>query len=161
MASPFKRALILALSILLLTGCASFRIMGAREGGDVEDPAGRLQPGRSGLGEILSLYGAPTEVHNLGGEILLVYEKMQYRGGQMTVGIPLSDVIPTSINLSGHGDLIRYDTAAFFLRSRDHVLLRTAYVRGSSHPFWNAFWTDARPGDESDRSPQKHLPHAP
>jgi hypothetical protein len=53
----------------------------------------------------------------------------------------MSEVMPTSINLSGHGDLIRYDTAAFFFRP-DSVLIRTSYVQGSSYPFWDTFWSD-------------------
>lgn len=141
-ASRFKTALFLILAVILfLTGCASFRIMHAREGNDVADPGNRFQPGKSSLGDVLAIYGAPTEVHKLGTETLLVYERMHYRGGQMTVGIPMSDILPSSINLSGHGDLIRYDTAAFFFRP-DSVLIRTAYVQGSSYPFWDTFWSD-------------------
>jgi hypothetical protein len=141
MASHFKTALLVVLSSILITGCFSFRIMNAREGNDVLDPLSRFQPGKSNLGDVLAAYGAPTEVHNLGGETLLVYERMHYRGGEMTVGIPLSDILPTSVNLSGHGDLIRYDTAAFFFRP-DAVLLRTAFVQGTVYPFWETFWND-------------------
>jgi len=141
MASHFKTALLVTLSAILITGCFSFRVMNARDGNGVSDPLGRFQPGKSSLGDVLAAYGAPTEVHNLGGETLLVYERMHYRGGEMTVGIPLSDILPTSINLSGHGDLIRYDTAAFFFRP-DAVLLKTAYVRGTAYPFWDTFWND-------------------
>ncbi len=142
MASPFRTALVFVLASVLLTGCLSFRVMHAREGNDLPDPETRFQAGISGLGEVLSVYGPPTEVHNLGGEFLLVYERMHYRGGQLTVGIPMSDVLPTNFNVSGHGDLVRYDTAAFFFRANDHVLTRTAFVRGSSYPFWQTFWQD-------------------
>lgn len=141
MDSRFKIPLLFFLVVILLTGCFSFRVMHARDGNDVADPGNRFQPGKSGLGEVLAAYGAPTEVHKLGTETLLIYERMHYRGGEITAGIPMSDILPTSVNLSGHGDLIRYDTAAFFFR-QDSVLIRTAYVQGSSYPFWDTFWTD-------------------
>ncbi len=141
MASRFKFSLLFILAAVLMTGCFSFRVMNAREGNDVADPGNRFHPGKSSLTEVLAVYGAPTEIHHLGKEFLLIYERMHYRGGQITMGIPMSEVMPTSINLSGHADLIRYDTADFLFRP-DSVLIRTSYVQGSSYPFWDTFWSD-------------------
>ncbi|HOD29452.1 MAG TPA: hypothetical protein PKH03_09590 [Syntrophales bacterium] len=144
MASRSKGLAGLLSVLVIVTGCLSFRVEKVTIGPEIPSAAAGLKEGRTTLAEILAQCGAPLAVDDLGGETLLIYEKKFYRGGQITLGIPMSDVTGTNINVNTYGRLWRYDTVGMVL-DREMTLKRLFSVRGSATPLWRSFWDDSRP----------------
>lgn len=151
MDSRFRRLAALLSLALTLSGCLSFRVEKVTIGADTPPAAAELREGKATLADILSRCGAPLIVEDIGGKTLLVYEKKFYRGAQITLGLPLSDILATNLNLNTYGRLWRYDTVGMVL-DRDMVLERVYFARGSTAPLWQSFWEDPRPG-QTDPSP--------
>jgi hypothetical protein len=125
---------------LIVSGCVSFRFDRASQGAEVPRPTAELQNGKTTLTEVLAFYGAPTEVVDMQGKFALLYKKSFYQGGQISFGIPLSDVfMGTNLKMDAFGNLLRHDLLAFFF-TPDGVLTETKYERGASYPFWGSFW---------------------
>jgi len=57
------------------------------------------------------------------------------------VGLPFSDTIRTSADMTAYGNLIRYDTMMFFF-TKEGVLLHSVLERGSRNPLWKTYWHD-------------------
>ena len=92
--SKFGRLLFFLLFVTLITsGCVSLRVDMINKGAEVPPPAPELKEGRTTLTEVLAHYGAPTDILDMQGKFALVYKRTFYRGGQISFGIPLSEVI--------------------------------------------------------------------
>jgi hypothetical protein len=110
------------------------------QGAEVSLSTAELQKGETTLAEVLACYGAPTEIMDMQGKFALLYKKSFYQGGQLSFGIPLSDVLMgPNLKMEAVGNLLRHDLLAFFF-TPDGVLTETKYERGASHPFWGSFW---------------------
>lgn len=128
------------LLILIVSGCVSIRFDRINKGAEVPMPAAELREGKTTLSEALARYGAPTDVVDLDGKFALMYKKSFYQGGQISLGIPLSDLFfQSSIKMEATGNLLRHDLLALFF-TPDGILTETMYERGASHPFWGSFW---------------------
>jgi hypothetical protein len=136
-----KAPLILILLLIgpVLWGCISFRIEKIKDGADVPLPPVEFMVGETTLSEVLSFYGAPAQIVNMKGHFALLYQKAIYRGGHLSIGIPLGDVAKVSPSLSSMGDLLRYDTVVFVF-TPDGLLDNMKYENGTSKPLWNTFW---------------------
>ena len=89
--------------------------------------------------EVLAHYGAPTDILDMQGKFALVYKRTFYRGGQISFGIPLSEVIKTSFNLEATANLSRHDMLTLFF-TNDGVLNEMIYEKGTNQPFWSSLW---------------------
>ncbi|PKN60092.1 MAG: hypothetical protein CVU53_04850 [Deltaproteobacteria bacterium HGW-Deltaproteobacteria-11] len=134
-------ALGLLLTTLIFSGCVSMRFDRINNGSDVPSPAAHLQEGTATLAEVLSHYGAPTDIVDMEGKFALLYKRSFYQGGQISIGIPLSDLLffQSSVKLEATGNLLRHDLLALFF-TPDGILAGTMHERGASHPFWGSFW---------------------
>ena len=139
--SEAKRLLIflLLVALLVISGCVSLRVDRISKGAEVPPPAPELKKGIATLTEVLARHGAPTDILDLQGKFALVYRRSYYRGGQISVGIPLSDVIKTSFNLEATGNLLRHDLLVFVF-TPDGILEEVTYEKGTDRPLWNTFW---------------------
>ena len=97
-------------------------------------PGDTLRTGKTTLEDVLSIYGAPDSLKELGGEDLLVYERSLYGNSGLAFGIPFSDLFFVNPELSARGRLGRYDILAFFFTS-DGILREIAYTKGSTYPY--------------------------
>ena len=133
----------LLLAGLFLNGCITYQIARYVEGDEVVLPDDdRLQVGKTTLGEVLSLLGAPDNVAKAGLEDLLVYERaLLYRNRiKLGIPIPLSSVIRTSFDASAYGTLVRYDSLALFFNS-EGILSHKTFEKGSSHPYFKTLFS--------------------
>lgn len=133
-------ALGLLLTTLVFSGCVSLRFDRINRGADVPAPAAHLKEGTATLAEALGHYGAPTEIVEMEGKFALLYKRSFYQGGQISIGIPLSDLfLQPNARLEATGNLLRHDLLALFF-TPEGILAETMYERGASHPFWGSFW---------------------
>ena len=131
---------------LFLSGCITYQIARYVEGDEVVLPDDdRLQVGKTTLGEVLSLLGAPDNVAKAGLEDLLVYERALLYRNRIRVGlpIPLSSAIRTSFDASAYGTLVRYDSLALFFNS-ERILSHKTFHKGSSHPYLKTLFSSDR-----------------
>jgi hypothetical protein len=120
-------------------GCVSLEIAKFNDGADVAPPPDRFIAGKTSLQEVLSHYGAPTEIVPMKGLFALYYQRTLYRGVDISIGIPLSDVLKPTATLEARGDLSRYDTVVFVF-TPEGLLQDLKYEKGTSRPLWNTFW---------------------
>lgn len=133
-------ALCLLLLILIFSGCVSLRLDRINKGTDVPIPSADLKEGKTTLADVLNHYGAPTDVVDMNGKFALLYKKSFYQGGQISIGIPLSDLLfQPSLKVEAAGNLMRHDLLALVF-TLDGILSETMYERGASQPFWESFW---------------------
>ena len=130
---------LLLVTLLVLSGCVSLRVDRISKGAEVPPPAPELIKGAATLTDVLARHGAPTDILDMQGKFALVYRRSYYRGGQISVGIPLSDVIKTSFNLEAAGNPLQHDLLVFVF-TRDGVLEEVTYEKGTERPLWNTFW---------------------
>ena len=152
MACRFKFILVLIFLSVFASGCLSLRIEKASIGNAVPGQGSQL-PDRlpdqliekhSTLTDALNAFGAPGEIINLEGNIVLVYEKGFYKGINLSLGIPLGEYSGPNPNLSGYGRLWKYDRLELFFSS-DWLLIRSVYVKGSEDPFFKSLFRDKEP----------------
>jgi len=145
--SSVRRALLGLLGVTLLligltmTGCISLRFEKGAEGRPLPETTPNLEPGKATLTEVLQLYGAPDRVGELSNGFALTYEHNAYRGLSLSVGLPLSETIRTSMDMTAYGNLIRYDTMMFFF-TKEGVLNNSVLERESPNPLWKTYWHD-------------------
>ncbi|OPY91049.1 MAG: hypothetical protein A4E72_00327 [Syntrophus sp. PtaU1.Bin208] len=143
--SRVRRALqgLIGVTLLLIgtvmSGCVSLRLEKGTEGRPLPETASALEPGKATLTEALQLYGAPDHVGDLSDGFALAYERNAYRGVSLSLGLPLSDTIKVSADMTARGSLIRYDTLMFFF-NREGVLRHSILERGSRTPLWKTYW---------------------
>ena len=132
---------ILAISFvgLGMGGCVSLQIEKISKGAEVLPPPGEFVRGKTSLQEVLSRYGAPGEVVPMKDLFALYYQRSLYRGADLSIGIPLSDVWLPGPNLESRANLARYDTAVFIF-TPEGILQDLKYEKGTSAPLWDTFW---------------------
>jgi len=123
----------------LMGGCVSLQIAKFNDGADVPPPPDEFIAGKTSLQEVLSFYGAPTEIVPMKGLFALHYRRTLYRGANISIGIPLGDVWKLSPNWDARGNLSRYDTVVFVFTT-EGLLNDWKYEKGTSRPLWNTFW---------------------
>jgi hypothetical protein len=135
-----QTVLLLLLLILVVSGCVSIRFDRINKGAEIPLPAAELKEGKTTLTEALAQYGAPTDIIDMNGKFALLYRKSFYQGGQISIGIPLSDLFfQSSLKLEATGNLLRHDLLALFF-TPEGILTEAKYERGASQPFWGSFW---------------------
>jgi hypothetical protein len=140
----FKFILFLLMAAAVASGCLSLRIEKADVGSARPGPSAQLKENSSSLGEALLAYGAPDEVIDMEGRIVLVYERCSYTGVQLSLGIPVSESIGPDVNMAGYGRLWKYDRLALFF-SPNWVLTKSVFVKGSEDPFFKSLFEDKGP----------------
>jgi len=145
--SKARRAILglLAVTLLLIgatmTGCVSLRLEKGAEGRPLPETTPALEPGKATLTEVLQLYGGPDHIGELADGFALTYERNAYQGLSLSVGLPLSDTVRTSADMTAHGSLIRYDTMMFFF-TKEGILNHSVLERGSRTPLWKTYWNN-------------------
>ncbi len=115
-------------------GCVTYQVVRSLEGTDVMAPGDELQVGKTTLEETLALLGAPTTLAEFEGKDLLLYQKTVMRQKRLSVGLPLLDVLRTSINFSASRGRVNYDTLALFF-TPDRILRQVVFEKGTSQPY--------------------------
>jgi hypothetical protein len=138
-------AFFLIVAGFLLSGCITYQISRYVEGDEVVLPNDRLEVGKTTLGEVLSLIGAPDNVAKVGMENLLIYERALLYRNRIKLGfpIPLSSLLRTSFDASAYGTLVRYDSLALFFNS-EGILSHKTFEKGSSHPYFKTLFSSNR-----------------
>lgn len=131
----------LLVSSILLLGCVSFRFVRGVEGREVVPPGNELQVGKTTLGEVLLLLGAPDKLAELEGKDLLLYERLVLQENGLSLGIPVANIWGASIDISAYGTLIRYDTLAFFF-TPEGVLQDMVFEKSSNRPYLRTLFTE-------------------
>jgi len=141
MRCPFS-CIIRIVAVLLLTlaiaGCMSLQFEKRQEGIAVLAPPVEFLHKKTVLDEILSSYGAPTDIVEMNGDFALHYRKALYKGMDISFGIPLQNLLLYS-SLGAYGNLLRYD-AVVFIFTADGVMKDMKYEKGSSRSFWDDYW---------------------
>jgi len=144
MACRFKFILVLILLSAFASGCLSLRIERANIGNAMPGLDSQLKENHSTLTDALNAFGAPGEIIDMEGNIVLVYEKGFYKGVNLSLGIPLGEYSGPNPNVSGYGRLWKYDRLELFF-SPDWLLMRSVYVKGSEDPFFKSLFMDKEP----------------
>ena len=122
-----------------ISGCVSLQIDKIQEGVDVLPPPIEFLQKKTLLSEILSSYGAPTDLVEMNGDFALHYRRALYRGMNVSIGIPLKNALLPNPGMEATGSLSRYDTVVFIFTA-DGVLKDMKYDRGTSRSLWEDYW---------------------
>jgi hypothetical protein len=122
-----------------ISGCVSLQIEKAQEGVDVLPPPDEFVQKKTSLEEILSSYGAPTDLVDMNGDFALYYRRALYRGMNVSIGIPLKYALLPNPSMEATGNLSRYDTVVFIFTA-DGVLKDMKYEKGMSRSLWEDYW---------------------
>jgi hypothetical protein len=142
MRCPFKSIIRVASALFIAqatSGCISLEINKIQEGVDVPPPPVEFFQKKTLLEEILSSYGAPTDLVDMNGNFALYYRKALYRGMNFSIGIPLMHELLPNPGIEATGNLSRYDTVVFFFTA-DGVLKDMRYEKGTSRSLWEDYW---------------------
>ncbi len=126
---------------LLFSACLSYRFIRVVEGDEVVPPGDAFELGKTNLGDVLSVLGAPDKVAELEGKDLLLYERAVLQDSRLSLGIPLLDISGANIDLSGYGTLVLYDRL-WLLFTPDRILRQMMFEKGSSHPYLKALFVE-------------------
>jgi hypothetical protein len=129
-------ALVIAQAI---SGCISLQIEKVQQGVDVLPPPDEFIQKKTLLEEILSCYGAPTELVDMNGDFALHYRRALYRGMHVSIGIPLKSVLLPNPSIGTTGNLLRYDTVVFIFTA-DGELKDMKYEKGTGRSLWEDYW---------------------
>lgn len=132
---------------IILPGCISYQFVRQLRGAEVMPPDNKLKAGKTTLGEVLSICGAPDKLEVLGGEDLLIYERTLYGNSGLSFGIPFGDFSFVNPEISARGRLGRYDTLALFF-TPDGILREIVYTKGSSYPYLKTLFEEERTTDK-------------
>ena len=132
-------ALTLLLLSQILCGCVSFRIEKVNAGAAVQPLPQEFVIGKTTLTDVLASYGAPVDIVEMTGHFALHYQRAFYRGGNLSLGIPMTDILRVSPTFAATGNLQRYDSAVFVF-TLDGVLSEMNYAKGTSLPLWDTYW---------------------
>ena len=122
-----------------ISGCVSLQIDKIQEGVDVLPPSIEFIQKKTLLAEILSSYGAPTDLVEMNGDFALHYRRALYRGMNVSIGVPLKNALLPNPGMEATGNLSRYDTVVFIFTA-DGVLKDMKYDRGTGRSFWGDYW---------------------
>jgi hypothetical protein len=138
----FKKMIWVTYALLIaqaITGCVSLQIEKAQDGADVLPPPDKFIQKKTSLEEILTGYGAPSDIVDMNGDFALHYQKGLYRGMNVSIGIPLKYALMPSPSMKATGNLLRYDTIVFVFTA-DGVLKDMKYEKGTSRSLWEDYW---------------------
>jgi len=141
MRCPFSSIIRIVAALLLtqaISGCISLQIEKRQEGADVFPPPVEFLQKKTLLKEILSRYGAPTDIVDMNGDFALHYRKALYRGMNVSIGIPLKSLL-LNPSMEAFGDLVRYD-AVVYIFTADGVMKDMKYEKGTSRSLWDDYW---------------------
>ena len=144
MVSPFKIfpfLICLFIVAIQLTGCVSYRFIRAMEGRLVPPIPEECQVGKTTLKEALETFGAPDQVVELEGKDVLIYRRSLLAQSGLSFGIPLTDILKNSYNISG--TLVRYDLLLLFF-TPDGILTKIVVEKGSQHPYLKTILSDKK-----------------
>ena len=133
------RIMIAMLAGLVISGCVSLRIEKINHGADVLPPPEGFAAGKTSLQEVLLYYGAPTDIIDMQGHLALHYQRTFYRGGHLSVGVPLGDVYKASPKMDARGALALHD-AIVFIFTTDGLLKDMRYEKSTNRPLWDTYW---------------------
>ena len=137
------RALLWIMTALIagfvISGCVSLRIEKINDGTAVLPPPEGFMAGKTSLHEVLLYYGAPTDIIDMQGYLALHYQRTFYRGGHLSIGIPLGDVFKASPSMDARGDLALHD-AIILIFTTDGLLKDMRYEKSTSRPLWDTYW---------------------
>jgi len=102
----------------------------------------RLVVGKTTLGEVLVLLGAPDKVGRVNEGDLLIYQRAVLKRNRLSLGIPLADIWRLGFDLSAYGSLVRYDRLVL-LFTPEGILSGAAFEKSSDHPYWKAMTSDS------------------
>ena len=127
----------------LLTGCVSYRFIRATEGRSIPPVSEECQVGKTTLQETLETLGAPDQVAELEGKDVLIYRRSLLAQSGLSFGIPLTDILISSFDISAHGTLVRYDLLLLFF-TPDGILTEIVIEKGSQHPYLKTILSDKK-----------------
>jgi hypothetical protein len=143
MRCPFNSIVRVAAALLIaqaISACISLQIDKIQEGVEVLPPPVEFLQKKTLLEEILSRYGAPTDLVDMNGDFALYYRRALSRGMYVSIGIPfLKSALLPNPSMEATGNLLRYDTVVFIFTA-DGVLKDMKYEKGTSRPLWEDFW---------------------
>lgn len=125
----------------LVTGCVSYRFIRATEGRPIPPISEECQEGKTTLQEALETLGAPDQVAELKGKDVLIYRRSLLAQSGLSFGIPLTDILRNSYNISG--TLVRYDLLLLFF-TPDGILTKIVVEKGSQHPYLKTILSDKK-----------------
>jgi hypothetical protein len=132
----------LAVALLMvqaITGCLSLQLQKLQEGVDVPPPPENFIREKTSLKEVLSCYGAPTDLVDMNGDFALHFRRAFYRGLSLSIGVPLKNTLLPNPSVEAAGSLLRYDTAVFIFTA-DGVLKDMKYEKGANRSLWEDYW---------------------
>ncbi len=127
----------------LITGCISYRFIKVTEGRLVPPIFEGCRVGKTTLQETLENLGAPDQVVELEGKDVLIYQRSLLAQSGLSFGIPLTDILIKSFDLSGSGSLVRYDLLLLFF-TPDGILREIIKEKGSHYPYLKTILSDKR-----------------
>jgi hypothetical protein len=122
-----------------ISGCLSLQIEKVQEGVDVLPPPDEFIREKTSLKEVLSRYGAPTDLVDMNSDFALHYRRVLYRGMNVSIGIPLKNALLPNPSVETTGNLLRYDTVVFIFAA-DGVLKDMKYEKGTDRSLWEDYW---------------------
>ena len=105
------------------------------KGREVLSPGEMFEIGKTTLGEVLSMLGAPDRVMELEGRDLLVYEKEFEKSGRLTLSVSFMEFF--KVRFSAYGTALNHDFLCLFF-TPDRILENIVFEKGSSKPFIKA-----------------------
>jgi hypothetical protein len=136
---PIITLLVALLIAPAISGCVSLRIEKYQDGVDVLPPPEEFIREKTSLKEILSRYGAPVDLVELNGDFALHFRRALYRSMNVSIGIPLKNVILPNPSVDATGNLLRYDTVVFVFTA-EGVLKDMKYEKATSRSLWEDYW---------------------
>ncbi len=127
----------------LVTGCVSYRFIRATEGRSIPPIPEECQEGKTTLQEALETLGAPDQVAELEGKDVLIYRRSLLTQSGLSFGLPLTDILISSFDISAHGTLVRYDLLLLFF-TPDGILTKIVIEKGSQHPYLKTILSDKK-----------------
>lgn len=131
----FPVVLIMFFISSILSGCVSYRYLKTVKGREVLSPGEMFEIGKTTLGEVLSMLGAPDRVMELEGKDLLVYEREFEKNGRLTLSVPVIEYL--KVRFSAYGTELNHDFLCLFF-TPDGILENMVFEKGSSIPFIKA-----------------------
>jgi hypothetical protein len=122
-----------------ISGCISLQIQKVQEGMDVLTPPVEFLQNKTSLAEVLSRYGAPTDLVEMNGDFALHYRRALNRGMNVSIGVPLKNALLPNPGMEATGNLSRYDTVVLIFTA-DGVLKDVKYDNGTGRSFWEDYW---------------------
>ena len=143
MRCPFNIIIRVAAALLIaqaISGCISLQIDKIQEGVDVLPPPVEFLQKETLLEEILSCYGAPTDLADMNGDFALYYRRALNRVMNVSIGIPfLKSALLPNPSMEAAGNLLLYDTVVFIFTAAG-VLKDMKYEKGTSRSLWEDYW---------------------